>query len=198
MDVRVSTRDVQQFEGDALAVGMFSDKGPLHGPAAALDEALAGVIAELRASGEVTGAADEVTLLHTLGKIEPSRVAIIGLGPRDRCTLERIRRASAIACRRLRKVKARHIGLALASAERGINLAQAARAMTEGALLGLYEFQQYKARGSRDNGEQDTESDGGCSIQTITILGRGREPALRSAVERGKVLAEATNFARDL
>lgn len=80
MDVRVSTRDVQQFEGDALAVGIFSDKGPLQGPAAALDEALAGVIAELRASGEVTGAADEVTLLHTLGKIEPSRVAIIGLG----------------------------------------------------------------------------------------------------------------------
>src|SRR5690348_6808291 len=89
MEIRVSTRDVQQFDGDALAVGIFSDKGPLLGPAAALDEALAGVIAELRASGEVTGAADEVTLLHTLGKIEPSRVAIIGLGPRDRCTLER-------------------------------------------------------------------------------------------------------------
>ena len=154
MEIRVSTRDVQQFEGDALAVGIFSDKGPLQGPAAALDEALAGVIAELRASGEVTGAADEVTLLHTLGKIEPSRVAIIGLGPRDRCTLERIRRASAIACRRLRKVKARHVGLALASAERSINLAQAARAMTEGALLGLYEFQRYKsAKGGADAAE---------------------------------------------
>jgi leucyl aminopeptidase len=194
MDVRVSTRDVQQFEGDALAVGIFSDKGPLQGPAKALDEALAGVIADLRASGEVTGAADEVTLLHTLGKIEPSRVAIIGLGPRDRCALERIRRASAIACRRLRKVKARHVGLALASAERGINLAQAARAMTEGALLGLYKFRQYKSKASADeNGESN-----GCGIQTITILGRGREPALRSAVERGQILAEATNFARDL
>ena len=196
MDVRVSTRDVQQFEGDALAVGIFSDKGPLQGPAAALDEALAGVIAELRASGEVTGAADEVTLLHTLGKIEPSRVAIIGLGPRDRCTLERIRRASAIACRRLRKVKARHVGLALATAERSINLAQAARAMTEGALLGLYEFQHYKsAKVGADAAENNGEE---CSIQTITVLGRGREPALRTAVERGKVLAEATNFARDL
>src|SRR6185312_12659150 len=185
MEIRVSTRDVQQFDGDALAVGIFSDKGPLHGPAAALDEALAGVIAELRASGEVTGAADEVTLLHTLGKIEPSRVAIIGLGPRDRCTLERIRRASAIACRRLRKVKARHVGLALASAERSINLAQAARAMTEGALLGLYEFQRYKsakdaADAAENNGEQSD-----CSVQTITVLGRGREPALRTAVERG-------------
>ncbi|HEX5157314.1 MAG TPA: M17 family peptidase N-terminal domain-containing protein, partial [Ktedonobacterales bacterium] len=201
MEIRVSTRDVQQFDGDALAVGIFSDKGPLHGPAAALDEALAGVIAELRASGEVTGAADEVTLLHTLGKIEPSRVAIIGLGSRDRCTLERIRRASAIACRRLRKVKARRVGLALASAERSINLAQAARAMTEGALLGLYEFGQYKSAksGSGGGAASDDESAGGeCSIQEITILGRGREPALRTAVERGKVLAEATNFARDL
>ncbi|HEU5349330.1 MAG TPA: leucyl aminopeptidase [Ktedonobacterales bacterium] len=201
MDVRVSTRDVQQFEGDALAVGIFSDKGPLHGPAAALDEALAGVIAELRASGEVTGKADEVTLLHTLGKIEPSRVVIIGLGPSDRCTLERIRRASAIACRRLRKVKARHIGLALASAERGINLAQAARAMTEGALLGLYQFQQYKSESSPDDTSADNGDNGdngACGIETITILGRGREPALRTAVERGKILAEATNFARDL
>jgi len=201
MEIRVSTRDVQQFDGDALAVGIFSDKGPLHGPAAALDEALAGVIAELRASGEVTGTADEVTLLHTLGKIEPSRVAIIGLGPRDRCTLERIRRASAIACRRLRKVKARRVGLALASAERSINLAQAARAMTEGALLGLYEFGQYKSAKSGSGGatSSDDEGAGGeCSIQEITILGRGREPALRTAVERGRVLAEATNFARDL
>jgi leucyl aminopeptidase len=203
MDVRVSTRDVQQFDGDALVVGVFSDKGPLQGPAAALDEALAGVIAELRASGEVTGAVDEVTLLHTLGKIEPSRVAIIGLGPRDRCTLERIRRASAIACRRLSKVKARHVGLALASAERSINLAQAARAMTEGALLGLYQFNQYKSAksGGDTAAAADAESNGNgdeSSIQTITILGRGREPALRTAVERGKVLAEATNFARDL
>jgi leucyl aminopeptidase len=199
MDIGVSTRDVQQFDGDALAVGIFSDKGPLHGPAAALDEALAGVIAELRASGEVTGAADEVTLLHTLGKIEPSRVAIIGLGPRDRCTLERIRRASAIACRRLRKVRAQHVGLALASAERGINLAQAARAMTEGALLGLYEFQRYKSsKSAGDTAGDGDDVHGECSIQEITILGRGREPALRTAVERGKVLADATNFARDL
>ena len=211
MEIRVSTRDVQQFKGDALAIGIFSDKGQLQGPAAALDEALAHGIEELRESGELTGAADEMTLLHTTDKIDASRVLIVGLGPRDRCTLERIRRASAIACRRLRKVKARHIGLALASTDHGINLAQAARAMTEGALLGLYEFRQYKssrsgAQASDDNGGangNDSDNDnsngnGESSIQKITILGRGREPALRSAVERGKILAEATNFARDL
>jgi leucyl aminopeptidase len=212
MDVRVSTRDVQQFDGDAVAVGVFSDDKELQGPAATLDEAMAGVIASLRASGEITGAADEVTLLHTLGKIEPARVAIIGLGPRRRFNTERVRRAAAIACRALRRAGARQVGLALAGAESGVNLAQAARAATEGALLGLYQFDLYKSAKNGKNGKSRDDAPGvdgasgasaaageaGKRIDSITILGRGREPALRAAVERGQILAEATNFARDL
>jgi leucyl aminopeptidase len=190
MDIRVSTRDVQQFEGDALAVGVFKGE-ELSGPAATLDEALVGIIADLRHGGEVTGTADEVVLLHTLGKIEPARVAIVGLGKRDRFTLDRVRRASAIACRALRKAGARDVGLALAWADSGLNLAQAARASIEGALLGLYEFNQYKSTVANGNGSRR-------AIEAITIIGRGREPALRAAVERGQILAEATNFARDL
>ncbi len=148
MDVRVSTRDVQQFEGDALVVGVFAD-GKLDGPAALLDKALAGVIKGLQDDGEVRGAADEVTLLHTLGKIEPARVAIVGLGARDRYSLDRIHRASAIGCRTLRKAGAHNVGLALAWAEHGLNLAQAARASAEGAILGLYQFRRYKAADCR-------------------------------------------------
>ncbi|HEX8733126.1 MAG TPA: leucyl aminopeptidase [Ktedonobacterales bacterium] len=188
-DVRVSTRDVQQFGGDALAVGVFSDDARLQGPAAALDEALAGVIADLLASGEVTGAADEVTLVHTLGKIEPTRVAIVGLGARSKFSVDRVRRAASLACRTLRAAGARHVGLALAWAESGVNLASAGRAATEGALLGLYEFNQYKTPHEKTPRKV---------IETLTILGRGREPALRSAVQRGRILAESANFARDL
>src|SRR5690242_10745125 len=175
MDVRVSTRDVQQFDGDAVAVGVFSDDTEPQGPAAALDEAMAGVIARLLAAGEITGAADEVTLLHTLGKIEPERVVVVGLGPRARFTPDRVRRVAAIACRTLRKAGARRVGLALAGAEFGVNLAQVARAATEGALTGLYEFTKYK---SARNGA-GSERDGGAQrrqIESITILGRGREP----------------------
>ena len=199
MDVRVSTRDVQQFDGDAVAVGVFSDDTEPQGPAAALDEAMAGVIAGLIAAGEITGAADEVTLLHTLGKIEPERVVVVGLGSRTMFTPDRVRRVAAIACRTLRKAGARRVGLALAGAEFGVNLAQVARAATEGALTGLYEFTKYKsskngtgANGTRDGSARQRQ------IESITILGRGREPALRAAVERGQILAEATNFARDL
>jgi leucyl aminopeptidase len=193
-EVRVSTRDVQQFEGDALAVGLFSGETLLQGPAAALDEALAGVIAELVASGEVSGAADEITLLHTLGKIEPARVAIVGLGPREKFTADRVRRAASQACRALRSAGAKRVGLALAWAESGVNLALAARAATEGALLGLYEFTLYKANGGQNGRNEKPRK----AIETITILGKGREPALRAAVARGRILAESANFARDL
>src|SRR5262249_11443589 len=149
MDVRVSTRDVQQFDGDAAAVGVSSAEQGLQGPAAPLDEAMAGVLTRLRASGEITGVADEVTILHTLGKIEPQRVAVVGFGKRERFTTDRVRRSAAIASRKLRRAGARRIGLALAWAESGVNLAQAARAATEGALLGLYRFREYKSEPRR-------------------------------------------------
>jgi len=216
VDVKVSTRDVQQFAGDALAVGVFSDDEGLQGPAAALDEALAGVLSALRASGEITGAADETTLVHTLGKIEPTHVLVVGLGPRARYTADRVRRAAAIASRTLRKSGARHVGLALAWVESGLNLALAARAATEGALLGLYEFTRYKssraAKGQDaapgDLSDASDATDNAVSqngarptrrrLTTITIIGRGREQAIRAAVERGRILAESANFARDL
>src|SRR5262249_39955851 len=103
-----------------------------------------------------------------------------------------------IACRALRKAGARHIGLALAGAESGVNLALAARAATEGALLGLYQFHRYKsAPANVPNASQNGHAPR-AEVSTLTILGRGREPALRAAVRRGRLLAEATNFARDL
>jgi leucyl aminopeptidase len=197
--VRVSMRDVQQFEGDAVAVGIFVDADELEGPAATLDGAMAGAIGALRASGEITGAADEVTLLHTLGKIEIGCVAIVGLGARARFNTDRVRRSAAIVARALRRTGARKVGLALAWAESGINLAQAARAATEGALLGLYEFARYKQPvDDSQNGHHPAPAKASGKIEAITILGRGREPALRAAVERGRILAEAANMARDL
>jgi leucyl aminopeptidase len=196
--VRVSTRDVQQFEGDAVAVGVFADATELEGPAATLDQAMAGAISALRTSGEITGAADEVTLLHTLGKIEIGCVAVVGLGARQRFNTDRVRRSAAIVARALRRTGAREVGLALAWAESGINLAQAARAAAEGALLGLYEFTRYKQSADDAQNGRHPAPPKAATIEAITVLGRGREPALRAAVERGRILAEAANMARDL
>jgi leucyl aminopeptidase len=117
----------------------------------------------------------------------------------------------------LRQSGARHVGLALAWAEQGVNLAHAARAAAEGSLLGLYAFDLYKhaaepverlqaesdaaQRGAVDVNDGATPSEWRAThkrIAAITVLGKGREPALRVAVERGCILAKAANFARNL
>ena len=59
---------------------------------------MAGVLAKLRRQGEITGVADECVIVHTLGKIVPERVAVVGFGSRARFGADRLRRSSAIAC----------------------------------------------------------------------------------------------------
>ena len=34
-------------------------------------------------------------------------------------------------------------------------------------------------------------------VESLTVFGKGREPALRAAVQRGRILAESANWARD-
>src|SRR5215467_5556379 len=141
MDIQVSTQEVRQFQGDAIAVGVFTSGSELSGPTTTLDEITGGALSQLRESGEISGTAGEVTILHSLGKFQPDRIAVIGLGAREGNSAARIRRGAAIACRALRKAGAKRIGLAL-GVDSGVDAAQMVRAATEGAILGLYSFTQ--------------------------------------------------------
>jgi leucyl aminopeptidase len=146
----------------------------------------------------VTGKWGEQTLLHTSGVLLADRVLVVGLGKAEDFTLDRVRLVSAEASKHLRKIAARRIGTIVhgagthAGAQTGIgglNAAQAAQALTEGAMLGLYRFARYKKN------DEDAKQ-----IELLTILERDHEKvrAMSEAVRRGRLLAEATNSARDL
>jgi leucyl aminopeptidase len=198
MDIKLMTRDVTGFRGDALVVGVTQvlqelqgTAGTLDGPAATLDHVLGGLIRQLQRSGEFTGKAGETSLIHTLGKLETPRLLLVGLGPRDQMNTNRVRRGAAIACRSLGHADIAQVGLALFWPELGLDAAATVQAMVEGALFGLYQFNRYK---SVDN-EKGTHR-----INTLTLFvgPDGDTEALQSAIERGRIMAEATNFARDL
>jgi leucyl aminopeptidase len=120
----------------------------------------------------------------------------MGLGKKEEFTLDRVRTVSAEAAKGLRKIGARRIGTIVhgagtpSGAQTAFNAAQATQALTEGALLGLYRFTRYK------HGDEDSRK----RIDSLTILERDREKvrAMAEAVRRGRILAEATNAARDL
>jgi leucyl aminopeptidase len=190
LDIRIVIGDVTALRCDAVVANLCEGVKEPGGATAALDAALDGSIRKLIRAGEITGKWGSQTLLHTLGQLPAGRVLVMGLGKREEFTLERIRAVSAESLKALRKVGARQVATIVHGAGAGgFNPAQAAQALVEGAVLGLYRFGRYKR-----------ESDDAKEIAALSLLegDRAKVRAMTEAVRRGRILAEATNAARDL
>ena len=191
MDVKVKAQDLLSYEGDSLVVNLFEGVKQPGGATGAVDKALSGAIAAAIRRQEFRGKLHERLLLHTFGRLPVSQVLVIGLGKQGEFGVDRIRSASAEALRRLRQAGARRVGSVVHGAGAGgIDATQASAAVTEGALLGLYRFGKYR-RASED-GER--------GLQQLTLLERDRNKidSLEEGVRLGRILAEATIFARDM
>ncbi len=150
--------------------------------------ALDGAIRRLIRQGDIKGKLNEVTLLHSLGRLPAGRILVVGLGKKGELTLNKVRSAVAEACRYLRgKNVATVATVALGAGVNRIGAEAAAQAVTEGALLGLYAFRRHITKQENHFGE----------IKELRIAGRGR-PSLDRAVARGRIVAEAANRARDM
>jgi leucyl aminopeptidase len=187
LDIRIVVGDVTKFRGDAVVVNLFEGVKVPGGATGVVDAALGGTIRKLIRAGEVTGKWGEQTLVHAQGKLPVDRILVMGLGKPEDFTLDRVRIVSAEAVKHLRKIGARQVGSIVHG---GFNAAQATQALSEGALLGLYRFTRYK----RDNDDVKKE------IEALAIVERDRQKlrAMTEAVRRGRIVAEATNVARDL
>jgi len=176
-----------QTEVDALAVPLAQPVGELSGEGARIvDEKLGGRLRALAASGELRGDRGEVLLLHTDGSLEAPRVVAAGLGPRGEVDAEALRTAGAVAAQALARVGGT-VGWLL-DESLPLDLADQARALVEGTIIGGYTPGRWKT--------QD-EATRPRPIEKI-VLGHFETAELRAAAERAALLAERTNRARDL
>jgi leucyl aminopeptidase len=188
LEIKVIVGDIAQIEADALVVNLFEGVEQPGGATAAVDKALDGAISSLISRGGIKGKFGEVSIVHTLGKLPAGIVAIAGLGKRQDLNVDKIRGVAGEFCRALRKLNCHKIATILHGAGiGGIELEASAKAIAEGAILGLYSFTKYKK----------PEYEG---IEEILIVVREKEkvPILKSASDKGKLVAEATNLARDM
>jgi leucyl aminopeptidase len=144
--------DPTDLSADAIVIGIYSRDGA-DSPGAILlgsgAESIAGTfdgrLAETLALLGATGAVDEVTKLATLGTIAAPLVAAVGLGPASEegaiVVPETLRRAAGAAVRCLAGCARVALVLPLGDEEPA-----ALRAVTEGALLGAYQFTDYKTK----------------------------------------------------
>jgi leucyl aminopeptidase len=188
LEIKVIVGDIAQIEADAIVVNLFEGVEQPGGATAAVDKALGGTISSLISRGESKGKFGEVSIVHTLGKLPARMVAIAGLGKRQDFNVDKIRGVAGEFCRALRKLNCHKIATILHGAGiGGVELEASAEAIAEGALLGLYSFAKYKKPEYED-------------IEEMLIVVREREkvPILESAIGKGKLVAEATNLARDM
>ena len=185
MKITTSAAAAASANVDLLAVAVRRPV-ELSASAAGLDEALGGEIRRLIRAGEIRGTAGQVTVLHTGGTaVRPRRVAVIGLGQRDKADAESVRNAAGAAVRTLGTVRGKSIGFVLDGLP--LDAAEAARCVVDGVVIGGYRFDRFK---TRDADERPTPP------ASLTLLSGDR--AAGAAARRTAVSADAVNRARDL
>lgn len=188
---------MEKWSGDGVVVGVFEDEPQLAGPAAAVDAALGGMIGQILQNGEFRGRASTHLAFYTLGKLPAARVAVVGLGKRDKFKIDRVRRAAADGVKALRKLGAKAVALPiLAPTDATIDRGELAQATSEGIVLGLFRFHKYHTEASDELFDDDFRR----QIDSVTILApdAATVESLRRGVERGRIIAEGTNLAREL
>jgi leucyl aminopeptidase len=186
----VKAGDISSIEADAIVVNLFEGVNRPGGATGAVDKALDGAISKLIQQGEIKGKLNEVAVVHSLGRIPARIVAVVGLGKQKDLNLDKLRGATGEFCRSLRRLNCRRIATIVHGAGvGGFVPEESAQAIVEGSMLGLYRFRRHI---SKEPDNQDVE-------ELVMIEKDGaKAKALETACGKGRILAEATNLARDL
>ncbi|MBI1763653.1 MAG: leucyl aminopeptidase [Acidobacteria bacterium] len=184
MEIKASSQHYSEIECDALAVAVYEGEKANEGWLGELNQRTGGTIASLLETGEFTGKAGESAYLPSPGDVKAKRLLLLGAGKEAEFDAHTTRKLAGTATRALRKKKARNIAFAL----RGAVVGEHAQAAAEGALWSLFEPNKYHTNKKEDD---DTP------VDSLT-LANGDGAALAAGIERGRIIAEAANFGRDI
>lgn len=188
LKVQTIFADPLALERDALMVALWEGE-KFAGTSAKIDRKLNGQLGKLREWGEVKGKLGEVTVVHTLGLMTPKRVVLVGLGKAEEIDAEKVRRAIGNAVKTLNRISCQFVSIAIDTfPQNKISASDLGRAIAEGAILANYRYLR-----KSDNSEAPTLE----SLELVTASKRAVAET-EKGVQLGTVMANATNFARNL
>ena len=182
---------------DLLVLPVF--EGPEAGPGV---EEVRGIdLLDLLRGAQIRGRVGETFLVPNAGidGLAARAVLLVGVGPRAEAGPTAVRRAAGRAARRLGD--ARTVATTLPRAAGRAPAAESLQAVVEGFLLGAYRFERYKSKPKGPEGKRRTSSDRTRPASpkiTFLVPPRLAPRAATAAIRRGRVIAEAQNWARDL
>jgi leucyl aminopeptidase len=183
--VTLSTAPASQGNSELLVIPVFEQDDL--GDVAGVDAATSGEVSRARTSGEFRGKLYEL-FFTPAGRDgwNVRRVVLVGAGPQNEFTTERLRRIATAAGIAARQRRISRVAL-LCRAHEHIDVPLAAQALAEGIVLANYNGGSYKT-GDDPRGWVDAAE---------VVIPSGAN-ALQAAIERGRVLGECSNLAREL
>jgi len=171
MKITSVTVPIEQIQADALIIPIFETEKETRFSAGSLCD-----------SGEVLGKPLELTILHNPAGMAATRVLLAGAGKRERFDAAEMRRLTGAAVRLLKSKSVKKIAIALEATSQGTEFAAAA---VEGAILGNFEPDRHQTANDKKSVDE-------------FIVGAAAFEGFAGSVERGRIIGEATNFARDM
>src|SRR5579863_8887674 len=174
METKLINQSLDRAAADAIVVVLFEDEA-----APPELKPFAGWIEELRSSGEFSGKPGEMAVMYQPQGLAAKRLVVAGAGKRADFDAAGLRRAAGSAVRALKQKGVKTLAWWLAPGD--------AEAAVEGAVLGNFEPDHYK-----------TSSKESKSLEAFHLVAPADGADLEHAFERGRILADAQNFTRDL
>jgi len=188
MDTRLIISGSADVETECLAVFVLDhgDKQKPQPKLAMKDAAAEKALAELFASGEITGKAFETVLLHHPQGLKAKRLLAVGAGKAAGFSHVELRKAAGAVLRFLKPKMIRSCTIAVPELSNGAE--DAIRSIVEGAYIADFDPDTYRS---------DRKD---LSMKEVTVVApQGSDQAkLQRAVEQARVIGESQNFTREL
>ena len=186
MQITLDTKPYAALETEALVSYAFEEPDPVQGRISEIDQAAQGLLRKLAKSGELTGKALEMTLIHAPAGLKAARLLLVGVGKREQFNGAILRKISGAA---LRYLKARSVKQSAFLVRENHATEDSAQAIVEGALAANFESDKYKTEKKNDK-----------SVDALVLTGYSdaERAAGEKGLERGRIIGESQNFSRDL
>ena len=186
MQITLETQPFAAIETEALVTYVFEESDPVQGRIAEIDQAAGGLLRKLGKSGELTGKMLEFTLVHAPAGLKAARLLLVGAGKCEQFSGAALRKIVGAALRYLKSRSVKNFALLV---REGGATEENAQTIAEGALAADFESDKYK-----------TDKKNGKNIESVQIAGYSdsESAAGEKGLSKGRIIADAQNFARDL
>ncbi len=186
MKIEFREEPLAEVQCSALVTFSFEGSPASSGTVNRLPAEARRLLEELHATGETSGKAHECTLIHRSAGLASPKLLVVGGGKREKFNHAQLRRLAGTASRYLR---ARGVGEMAWVLDGDRNEGGGVQAVVEGAILGDYDADRYR-----------TEREAERRIERLVLAtgGSSASETVRVSAERGRIVAEAQNFTRDL